>query len=103
MREQFGLSVEVLDKIRSIFRSHPLVEKVILYGSRAKGNYKPGSDVDLTLIAPKMELSELLQIENEIDDLLLPYKFDLSFFHKIDSETLSDHINRIGLDFYNRS
>jgi predicted nucleotidyltransferase len=50
------------------------IKKVLLYGSRAKGNYKNGSDINLTIDAKSMTLSELLQIENEIDDLFLPYK-----------------------------
>jgi len=98
MSDQFGLTPQTLEKIKSIFKKHPLIERVILYGSRAKGTHKAGSDIDLTLIAPKMELSELLKIENELDDLLLPYKIDLSLFHKIDHADLIEHIERVGVE-----
>ncbi|MBL7671414.1 MAG: nucleotidyltransferase domain-containing protein [Bdellovibrionaceae bacterium] len=102
MSDQFGLSQEKIQKINSVFQSHPLIEKVVLYGSRAKGNYKPGSDIDLTISAPEMTLSELLKIENEIDDLLLPNKVDLSLIHKIDNQNLIDHIQRVGVVFYSK-
>ncbi len=100
MSEPFGIPAIYVEKIRSIFSRHNLIEKVIIYGSRAKGNYKAGSDIDLTLVAPEMDLSELLMIEHEIDDLLLPYKLDISLLHKIDNSSLIEHINRVGLDFY---
>ncbi len=80
-----------------VFSKHIQIIKVILYGSRAKGNFKPGSDIDLTLVAPQMNLSELLKIENELDDLLLPYKIDLSLIHHIDNQDLLDHISRVGI------
>ncbi|MEK6704956.1 MAG: nucleotidyltransferase domain-containing protein [Bdellovibrionota bacterium] len=93
-----GLSQSVVDSLKAVFSRHPNIKKIILYGSRAKGNYKPGSDVDLTLVAPKMALTELLKIENEIDELLLPYKVDLSLFHKIENSDLIDHIQRVGVE-----
>ena len=99
MSESFGLSRVSIDKIKSVFATHPLIEKVLVYGSRAKGNFRPNSDIDLTVIAPKMSLTEILKIENEIDDLLLPYKVDLSLFHKIDNKSLIDHIQRVGKEF----
>ena len=57
-------------------------------------------DIDLTLFGEKLTLSELLKIENELDDLMLPYKIDISIFHKIESRNLTDHIQRIGKEFY---
>ncbi|HEY8272216.1 MAG TPA: nucleotidyltransferase domain-containing protein [Pseudobdellovibrionaceae bacterium] len=96
----FGLSNNVIDKINSVFKKYPSIEKVILYGSRAKGNYKPASDIDLTIISSTQDLSFLFRIENEIDDLLLPYKVDLSFYSLLDNENLRDHINRVGVIFY---
>ena len=45
-----GLTESTTAQIRDVFSKHPEIDQVILYGSRAKGNYKPGSDIDLTLI-----------------------------------------------------
>ena len=95
-----GLSFSTQEKMIQIFKRSPKIDEVILYGSRAKGNFKSGSDIDLTIKSSQMTLSELLKIENEIDDLLLPYKVDLSMFHQIDNQNLIDHIHRVGLVYY---
>lgn len=83
-----------------MFRRHPEVERAILYGSRAKGNYRAGSDIDLCLIGEKLTLTQRLKIENELDGLLLPYKIDLSLFRALDNPELVDHIRRVGAVFY---
>ncbi|PIR23811.1 MAG: hypothetical protein COV44_00750 [Deltaproteobacteria bacterium CG11_big_fil_rev_8_21_14_0_20_45_16] len=97
--DEFGLSANSLSALRSLFIRYPKIDRVVLYGSRAKGNYRPGSDIDLTLIAPCLGLSELMKIQNEIDDMLLPYKVDLSLFHQLENADLKDHIERVGKDF----
>lgn len=71
-----------------------------IYGSRAKGNYKNGSDIDLTLKGNHLNLSLLNQIANELDDLMLPYTFDLSIYSHISNEALIEHIDRVGKLFY---
>ena len=96
---KYGLSEKVISSLKIVFLRHPQIQKVILYGSRAKGNFKPGSDIDLTLVAPQIDLTELLKIENEIEDLLLPYKVDLSLFHQIENKDLIEHIQRVGAEF----
>jgi uncharacterized protein len=98
----FGLQPEVLEQIRSVFAGYPEVETVILYGSRAKGNFKPGSDVDLTFKGKGLDLTVLNRIDNELDDLLLPWSFDLSIYSQIESRELIDHIERAGVVFYQR-
>ena len=100
--QRFGLPEEAVAKINHVLASHPEVESAILYGSRAKGNYRPGSDIDLTLLGEQLDHHDLLKIMNEMDDLLLPYTMDLSIFHMIDHENLRDHIQRLGREFYRR-
>ena len=95
--EACGLDQRTQRLLLGVFQKYPKIIKVILYGSRAKGNFKLGSDIDLTVDAPQMELSELLKIENELDDLLLPHKIDLSLLHHIDNQGLLDHIKRVGI------
>ena len=77
-------------------------ETVVLYGSRAKGNYREGSDIDLTLMGDVLSHTQLNRIETQIDDLLLPYAIDLSIFESIDNANLIDHIRRVGVVFYER-
>lgn len=99
---RFGLKATTIDKIVSVFAQHSEVEAAILYGSRAKGNYREGSDIDLTLTGEHLTYRTLLRIEEEIDDLLLPYLFDISIFSHIDDSDVIDHIRRVGRSFYER-
>ena len=97
----YGLKDATIEKIHSVFARHPEVEKAILYGSRAKGNYKNGSDIDLTLHGgTALTLNVLYRILDELDDLLLPYTFDLSILTNIEDTSLLEHIQRVGIVFY---
>ena len=98
----FGLNKDEIDSIKTVFSQYPLIEKVLIYGSRAKGNYRNNSDIDFTIIGKDINLSLLFEIENRLDDLMLPYKIDLSIFSKIENADLVDHINRIGIIFFSR-
>jgi len=100
---RFGLKDTTIQKIQFVLSRYPQVEKAILYGSRAKGNYKTGSDIDLTLLgSEELTLKVLYRIMEEIDDLLLPYTFDLSIFHDISDPDVIEHIQRVGVNFYER-
>lgn len=99
---QFGLKQTIIDKINSVFEKNPEVEQVIIYGSRAKGNYRNGSDIDITLKGEKLTYNILSKIIGEIDDLDTPYLFDISIFDKLDSPGLEEHINRVGQIFYKK-
>lgn len=97
-----GLKDSTIEKIRSVFARYPQIDKVILYGSRAMGKQRNGSDIDLTMLGTGVTHSLQLKVENELDDLLLPYKIDLSVFGAIDNEELRAHIQRVGVVFYRR-
>ena len=98
--ERFGLKPHTISAIQRVFARHPRVERAVLYGSRAKGNYRPGSDIDLTLFGESLTYADLCRIETEIDDLLLPYTLDLSLYAQIENADLREHIRRVGLVFY---
>jgi predicted nucleotidyltransferase len=97
-----GLTEKEVTRICAVFTKHPEVEKVILYGSRAKGNYKPGSDIDLALLGADLTQRILGQIQSEMDDGLLPYRFDLSIFSQITHFNIINHIQRVGVIFYEK-
>lgn len=99
---RFGLNDSTVEKINSVFEKYPEVEEVIIYGSRAKGNYRNSSDIDITLKGEKLTTELLSKIETDIDDLLTPYMFDVSVFKELNSPDLENHINRIGVTFYRR-
>jgi predicted nucleotidyltransferase len=97
-----GLTAATVAKIHEVFCRHPEIEKAVLYGSRARGNFKPGSDIDLTLIGEKLDSKILGRLDSELDDLLLPYEFDLSIFSHLTHQELIKHIQRGGMVFYER-
>ena len=101
LAEKTGLSDSTINAIITVFSQYPAIEKAMLYGSRAKGNYRKGSDIDLSLMGDNLTYTQLGQIENQLDDLLLPYSFDLSLYKQIDNPDLLDHIKRCGIVFYN--
>ncbi len=98
LAEKLGLKKKELDQILNLLKQNKKIQKVTVYGSRAKGNFRPGSDIDLVLMADQMNIQELLKIENDLDDLMLPYKIDLSLFHHIEDKEIIAHINQVGID-----
>jgi len=100
--DNFGLLKEDIENIKQVFLKYNQIEKVLIYGSRAKGNYKPASDIDLTLLGENIDLSLQFKIELELDDLMLPYKFDTSIYDRITNPEFIDHINRVGKEFYKK-
>ena len=99
----YGLKEKHINAINNVFKKYTEIQQAILYGSRAKGNYRNGSDIDLSLKGKTLTLSLLFKIEIELDDLLLPYKIDLSIYHKIENSDLINHIKRVGIIFYEKT
>ncbi|MEZ4592075.1 MAG: nucleotidyltransferase domain-containing protein [Chloroflexota bacterium] len=100
---KYGLPSEVVRKITAVLAQYPQVESATLYGSRAKGNFKTGSDIDLTLSGGSdLTLQIIYRILDDLDDLLLPYTIDLSIFHDIVDSDVIEHIQRVGVPFYER-
>lgn len=98
----YGLTELQLQQLCELFGHYPQLERVVLYGSRAKGNFRTGSDVDITLLGQELTKTDLNNLENEIDDLLLPYFFDISLFHKLSNHDLIEHIERMGKVIYEK-
>jgi predicted nucleotidyltransferase len=92
----FGLSRRAVDLLRGVFSDYPAVIRAIVYGSRAKGNYRNGSDIDIALEGSALTYHDLLRIETALDDLMLPWGIDLSLLSHIDNPALRDHIARVG-------
>ena len=90
-------------RLLELIRTHPHVQNVVLYGSRTLGRQRAGSDIDLCLEAPSIELGELLELGAALDDLLLPWNIDLQLRHLIAHEGLVAHIDRAGQLLWERS
>jgi len=99
---EFGLPDTTLATVRGILAACPQVDTAILYGSRAKGNYKPGSDIDLTLTGDGLGYAELSRLADELEESDIPYLVDLSLLAGIDNPSLREHIERVGKVFYKR-
>lgn len=102
-RHDTGLPQEVHAKIRETLGRIAALDEAILYGSRAMGTYRPGSDIDLSLKGDLLEWQDLQRLEVALDDLMLPYRFDLSLYDQIDNPDLIAHIQRVGISFYKRN
>lgn len=100
---KYGLTEEQWAMLCNVFAKNPHIEKVILYGSRAKGTYKPFSDVDITLDGEGLSVTDIAEIATAIDDLLLPYMFDISLYRNLKNPDLLDHISRRGITVYERN
>ena len=87
--------------VLAVLKQQPRLEQVLLYGSRAMGRHHSGSDVDLCLVAPSLQLEDLLLLGARLDDLLLPWRFDLQLQHRIDHPGLLAHIERVGVALLN--
>ncbi|RME51041.1 MAG: nucleotidyltransferase domain-containing protein [Caldilineae bacterium] len=100
---KYGLPPSTIERICAVLSRYPQVEQAILYGSRAKGTYKTGSDIDLTLCGgADLTLNVLYRILDDLDELLLPYTIDLSIFDDIGDPDVVEHIQRVGVLFYAR-
>lgn len=99
---RFGLKIEVIEQIQAVLGKYKQVEKAIVYGSRAKGNFRNGSDIDLTLVGKDLTLEIQYKIMEDLEELFLPYIIDLSIFHQISNPDLVDHIERVGIVFFER-
>ncbi|MCB0392494.1 MAG: nucleotidyltransferase domain-containing protein [Bdellovibrionales bacterium] len=97
-----GLNKNTISKIQNCFAKFKEIDKVLLYGSRAKGNYRIGSDIDLCIVGQNTNTNTVLKVENLLDDLMLPYSFDISVYHLIDNPSFVEHIDRVGITFYER-
>jgi uncharacterized protein len=99
----YGLPESTVQKIQAVFNGYPQVGQAIRYGSRAKGSCRKGSDIDLTLRGSN-ELTQTVRykILEDIDDLLLPYTLDLSIFRDLEDPAIIEHIQRVGLSFYDK-
>lgn len=99
---KYGLDEDTLQEIYRILSRYDEVREAVLYGSRAKGNYKPFSDIDLTLKGD-VSLDTLLDVMREFDESSLPYMFDVSIFNSLTNKELIEHIARCGKKIYERS
>lgn len=97
-----GLSEVQISRIRSVFRLYSGIRQAVLFGSRAMGLYRYGSDIDIAIDSDEITFNDLLHLKTLIDDLNLPFKVDLIHIQRIENTDLIDHIHRVGKTLYTR-
>jgi predicted nucleotidyltransferase len=101
MHSDLGLRESDLKIILDLLQSEKAVEQAIVFGSRAKGNYRNGSDVDIALKGKNLDfriVSHLSYLLNE--ETPLPYRFDLLNYQTLNNDALKEHIDRVGKEIY---
>jgi predicted nucleotidyltransferase len=98
----YGLKDNYIRLLEAIFEKYIFIDKVILYGSRVKGNFTERSDIDFVIFGKPKDRFEISKVKNEIEESILPYNVDIQLFDDLKNASLKDHINRVGKIFYQR-
>ncbi len=98
----FGLQERELSELRDCLRKVPKIRRAVVFGSRAMGNYKEGSDVDLALFGEGLSFREISRVLNEMEESTFPYVLDLLIYDRIDNPKLREHIDCFGQELYRR-
>ncbi len=99
---KYGLLISDINDIISVLTQNQKIEKIVLFGSRAKGNFSPGSDIDIAVFGKKLTTFDVIDVLALLDELFLPYKFDIVIFERIKEDELKKHINRAGKLLYEK-
>lgn len=103
MNNAHGLTGKTVAEIQSILAAFPEVKRAILFGSRAKGTFRAGSDIDLALVGEEVDWRVLGRIEMRLDDSMLPYSFSLIELSDRTNADVAAHVQRVGKVFYEKA
>ncbi len=98
----WGLSAHTLATVRAVLARHPEIDRAVLYGSRALGTFREGSDIDLVLTGSAVTEATRGAVWSELDDSEIPYMVDVAVLAAIGNPALRDHIQRVGVVLYQR-
>lgn len=99
---KFGLAKNTVDAIVVVFEEHPKIDKAFIFGSRAKGNYRNDSDIDIAVKGQDLNYKDITKILGQLEDLNLGHAIDLLDYQTIKEPALIEHIDRVGIEFYIR-
>ena len=92
-----GLQDRHREMILAVLRDCPQIESVVLFGSRATGTFSESSDIDLALMGNSLGLSDIVTLQQKLDETTIPYRVDLLLYATLDTPALHDHIQRDGV------
>jgi type I restriction enzyme S subunit len=99
---KFGLEQHIIDKLIAVFEQHSKVDKAFVFGSRAKGNYRPDSDIDITIKGQELNTDDIIAMSVAFEEKGITHKVDLINYDTIKEPDLKDHIDRVGIELYSR-
>ena len=102
INNDIGLKDQQIENIKQVFSGYNHVDEVIIYGSRALGNYRKASDIDLAIKGENLNSTDEMRITFDLDDLMLPYKFDITIYKHIKNRQLRHHIDQFGKVIYKK-
>jgi uncharacterized protein len=103
VKNRFGLLDADIVLIIKTLRRYPKVENAFIFGSRAKGNYENGSDVDIALKGPELDFGTISKISYWLnEETTMPYNFDVLNYESIQEPSLKEHIDRLGIEIYSK-
>ena len=102
VRNTIGLKDRQIKNIKQVFSKYNHVDEVVIYGSRALGNYRKASDIDLAVKGGNLNSTDEMRITFDLDDLMLPYKFDITIYNHINNQELRHHIDQFGKIIYRK-
>lgn len=100
---KFGLPDEFIDVVKLSGESNPRIEQIILFGSRATGHYRNGSDIDLALFGKQLTIDDIIQFERKLETLDILNKFEVLLFDNISSTELKEQIITLGIELYSKA
>ena len=100
MKNNFGIEQRTINELISYFKTKQDIEKVIIFGSRAKGTFSKGSDIDFAILTQNHK--QFYKISAELDELPTPYKFDVIDYQTLSHEEIKNSIDSEGIVFYEK-
>lgn len=97
---EYGLSEAIMEDLRRVFGRFPEIERVLVYGSRGRGDFKPHSDIDLAIIAPTMSRQRFTELWSELEDLPIVFRLDVVHWDSMGNPRLRERILREGRVIY---
>ncbi|MEA2050843.1 MAG: nucleotidyltransferase domain-containing protein [Campylobacterota bacterium] len=91
------LESNIVEQIKSILKKELKIKQIILFGSRAKGDAKNGSDIDIAVVGDNIGFRDLCRFNTKLDELELAYQIDIVAYNSLENKELIEHINRTGI------
>jgi predicted nucleotidyltransferase len=92
-----NLEPQILEQIKNAITNNPKVQEIILFGSRAKGMAKNGSDIDVAIVGADLNFKDLCSMGVQVDELNIPYSVDIIDYNTLSNQELKNHIDRVGV------